>query len=47
MQILEGKVLPGDHVTVDFDKAADRLKFDHRAVAASGKSKKAPAAAGK
>ncbi len=47
MQILEGKVLPGDHVTVDFDKAADRLKFDRRAVAASGKSKKAPAAAGK
>ena len=47
MQILEGKVLPGDHVKVDFDKAADRLKFDRRAVAASGKSKKAPAAAGK
>jgi len=47
MQILEGEVLPGDHVTVDVDSSTGKLKFDRRpeAVAAPPSGKKAPAAA--
>jgi ATP-dependent Clp protease ATP-binding subunit ClpB len=47
MQILEGKVLPGDHVTVDVDPSTGKLKFDRRPEAAATPpgSKKAPAAA--
>ncbi|HXN65249.1 MAG TPA: ATP-dependent chaperone ClpB, partial [Candidatus Acidoferrales bacterium] len=48
MQILEGKVLPGDHVTVDVDKAAGQLKFNRRPAASTAKQdRKAPAGAGK
>jgi ATP-dependent Clp protease ATP-binding subunit ClpB len=47
MQILEGKVLPGDHVKVDVDSSTGKLKFDRRpeGVAAPPSGKKAPAAA--
>ncbi len=47
MQILEGKVLPGDHVKVDVDSSTGKLKFDRRpeSVAAPPSGKKAPAAA--
>jgi ATP-dependent Clp protease ATP-binding subunit ClpB len=30
MQILEGKVLPGDHIVVDRDGKSDAMKFERR-----------------
>jgi len=45
MEILEGKVLPGDHVTVDAERGA--LKFERKPAATSGESDSAPSAAKK
>jgi len=42
MQILEGKVLPGDYVRVDRDGSKDTMKF---AAVSSQKAEKQPAAA--
>jgi len=42
MQILEGKVLPGDHIRVDRDGNKDAMKFER---AAAKKTEKQPAAA--
>ncbi len=42
MQILEGKVLPGDHIRVDRDRNKDAMRFDRTA---SSKAEKQPAAA--
>jgi len=43
LQILEGKVLPGDHILVDRDGRKDAMRFER--VATSAKAEKQPAAA--
>ena len=43
LQILEGKVLPGDHIKVDRDGKKDAMRFER--VTASAKAQKQPAAA--
>ncbi len=40
LEILEGKILPGEHVVVDREKASGRLRFKHAASEAVGASQR-------